>query len=478
MRSGSGWMRWSCMITWVASAALLAGCAQYRVEPISAAGEAAALGTRSLNDPRLREFIAVGTALAGRRNKKAAWGLDRLTLAAVYYHPSLAIARAKLASAQAGVVTAAQLPNPLLNIAGFYNSTVPTPSPWSVGPMVDFIIDTFGKRPDRIAQASALATAARFDLTTAKWQLRSAVRTALLDLWAATERVRLTKESLKYQNQLISLLGQRLKVGQSSATEVTIQRISRDQAAIALSTARGEMAQARVELATAIGVPVHALDGVALSYAAFERPVAIGAKVTNGEFRRLALTRRSDVQSLLADYAAAGSALQLEITDQFPNMTLSPGYQFDQGSDKWQLSGSADLPVFNQNQGPIAQAVANRREAAARFMALQARIIGDIESAVASYRAATRTLDTADALLASARAHLHQVSQSFSAGAVGRVSLLAAQVELASIEIPRLDAVVKQRQAIGALEDALQQPLFDRAGSFLAPTGRREERPL
>jgi hypothetical protein len=34
-----------------------------------------------------------------------------LTLAALYYRPSLDIARAKLAEAQAGVITARQIPN-------------------------------------------------------------------------------------------------------------------------------------------------------------------------------------------------------------------------------------------------------------------------------------------------------------------------------------------------------------------------------
>jgi len=38
--------------------------------------------------------------------------------------------------------------------------------------------------------------------------------------------------------------------------------------------------------------------------------------------------------------------------------------------------GADRLPIFNQNQGPIAQALANRQQAAANFTALQAQIDG------------------------------------------------------------------------------------------------------
>jgi hypothetical protein len=37
---------------------------------------------------------------------------------------------------------------------------------------------------------------------------------------------------------------------------------------------------------------------------------------------------------------------------------------------------------------------------------------------------------------------------------------VTAKLELAAIQLSRLDTLMQQRQALGALEDALQQPLF------------------
>ena len=95
--------------------------------------------------------------------------------------------------------------------------------------------------------------------------------------------------------------------------------------------------------------------------------------ISQGELRRRALTGRGDVQSSLAQYAATQAALQLAIANQYPNLTLSPGYSYDQGNNKFGFaSPGLELPIFNQHQGPIAQAVAHRKQAAASFTALQA----------------------------------------------------------------------------------------------------------
>lgn len=443
------------------SAALLAGCASYQPEPISPAVEASALESRTLNNPRLREFISVGFSVNHQtRTPTSSWDLGRLTLAAIYYHPDLDVARTKLASARAGVITAAQIPNPTLNASLTYNSTVTTPTPWTVGTMVNFLLETFGRRQYRIEQAEGLAEAARDDLATATWQVRGTVRTALLNLWAGERRLMLNKRRLALQEEFVSALENRFSAGQASALDVTRERITRNQISLAERDAERQVAQARVQIATAVGVPVHALNGVRLSFHDFERPVPPSINVGSGELRRQALLGRSDVQGLLAEYAATQSALQLEIVKQFPNLNLGPGYTFNQGDNKYDLQVSAELPIFNQNQGPIAEAMAHRKNAAARFVALQAQIIGAIDSAAATYRWASQALGTADTLLADGRKRQQQVSDSFKAGDVDRPTLLTAELELAAIGLSRFDAVVQQRQALGALEDALQHPLF------------------
>src|SRR5205807_9905942 len=115
--------------------------------------------------------------------------------------------------------------------------------------------------------------------------------------------------------------------------------------------------------------------------------------------RRAALLGRADLLSSLATYAASQAALQLEIAKQYPDVHLGPGYMYDQGSDKWGLGLTIPLPILSQNRGPIAEAQARRREAAARFLALQDKIINDIDRAVAEYAVSYQKLQTADRVL-------------------------------------------------------------------------------
>jgi outer membrane protein TolC len=392
------------------------------------------------------------------------WDLARLTLAALYFHPNLDIARAKLAEARAGAITARQVPNPSLSFEELsYNASVGTPSPWVIAPIISFLIETFGKREYRTAAAHALAEAARDDLATASWQVRGGLRAALLSLWAAQGRLALLRRRLDLQNQLVTLLEHRFAVGEASALDVARERTSRNQVTLSVRDAERQSVDARAQLATAIGIPLQGLDGINLSFDAFERPEQLGADIVTAALRRDALINRTDVQGLLAEYASAESALQLQIANQYPNITLTAGYIYDAGLNKYQLYPGAELPIFNQNQGPIAEAVARREAVAARFTALQTQITDAVDGAAANYRAVGQAFTTADTLLVGEVDRERRMLRSFQAGEVHRPTLVTAQLERVAAEQSRFDAMVQQRQALGAIEDALQHPFFGSA---------------
>lgn len=451
----------------VCFASPLMGCASYEAAPISPADNAQSLDNRTLDNPRLKEFVRAELGRDGTADPPV-WNLSTLTLAAIYYQPDIAVAHSKLASAEAGVITARQHRNPSLSIAGLLDqpavtgAIVPGAAAITVGPTIDFLIETFGKREDRTARAVHLVDAARWDLAVAGWQVRSRVRTALLDLWAAQRRLALTQQQLKLQDELVGVLEQRFAVGEASSTDVMLARIPRQKITFAIRNLEQMEAAARAQLATALGVPASALERVDISLGAFEHPPPISANLGAGKLRRDALTKRADVQASLEDYEAAQSTLQLQIANQYPNITLGPGYNYDYGLNKFMLGSGADqLPILNQNQGPIAEALAARRQAAANFTALQAQIMGAIDEAGAAYRTAAQSSATGDKLLADDQRHEDQIASQFRVGQVDRVALVTAEVEVSTTALSRFDAVVRERQAIGALEDALQHPLFD-----------------
>jgi outer membrane protein TolC len=334
-------------------------------------------------------------------------------------------------------------------------------APLTIGPAIDFVIDVSGKRAARTAQAERLADAARWDIAGAEWQVRAQVRDALLQLWAGEQRLALTRQEFDLQQQLLSLLQHRLQAGEAAAPEVARERIQRAQTIVALSNLDRDVAQARARLAAAIGIPVRALLDVDLQAGSFAHPPAIDNTSIDGPWRRAALTERSDVQASLADYAASQAALRLAVAGQYPDLTIGPGYNYDLGVNRYILDLGTTLPVFHQEQGPIAEAGARRREAAAAFTKAQAQVIAAIDQANAAYAASTRGAAASDAVLADEQHRTAQVERAFGAGEADRPTLVSARLVVVAAELIHLDAVVQQRQAVGALEDALQRPLYD-----------------
>jgi outer membrane protein TolC len=382
-------------------------------------------------------------------------------MAAFYYHPSLEVARAEWAVAQGGIKTAAERPNPSVTVVPSYDNGISGSfSPWL--PLINFDVplETAGKRRRRMEQAQFLSQSARFDIATTAWEVRSALRVSLLDFVAARQRAELLGRQDALQREIIQRLESQAQAGAIGREEITVARVSLAKLAVELGNARSDEAQARARVAESIGMPASALDGVSLD---FDLAHAHGAAdLTSAAVRRMALRGRSDILAALADYAASQSALQLEIAKQYPDVHLSPGYQWNQGSENdnlWQLGLTVDLPVLNQNQGPIAEAEARRAAAAAKFVALQARIIGEIDRVTALYEASRTNLAALESLAAAQQAQYETVQAQFQAGAVDRLDLLNSELEFSATKVGELDAQAKLQQAIGSLEDAVQRPI-------------------
>lgn len=435
---------------------LLAGCASYTPQPLSPADTAAAFETRTLADPALKAFVGSNLKTEITPWPPATWDLPLLTLAALYDNPELDVVRAQWQAAQAGVTSAGARPNPTLAIGTQYNSTMVDPSPWTLGFSLDIPIETAGKRGYRVARAEHLSEAVRLGMGTSAWQVRAQVRARLLDLYAAREALAVLEKQLATNEVNVRLLTQRGVT--ASLPDITQARIALDQTRLAVLGAQSRSAEARTQLAVAMGVPLAALSDIIFSFEVFD-PLTLPPLPPGAELRRQALQNRPDILAALAQYAAAESALALEVAKQYPDIQLGPGYAWDQGATKWSLGFSLALPVFNRNQGPIAAAEARRREFAARFKALQARVIGALERALVGYRAALAKLEAAEALRASQQRQYRTLQSMVRDGAAGRFALINAELQLYASELARLDAQIAAAQALGALEDAVERPL-------------------
>ena len=438
---------------------LVAGCARFHPQPLSPAETAAGLESRSLGNPELKAFLEKHLNRELNPWPVAKWDFEMLTLAAFYYQPSLDLARAVWAEAQAGVVTAGARPNPTVGFTPQYVFNPGVEPPWVATLNLDWPIETAGKRGARVTQARHLSESARLNISATAWQVRSQLRASLIDLSAATRRESLLRQQLAVQEQVVASLDQRREAGAMASSEIMPARLLVQKARLDLSDAQRQQVEARTRVAEVMGLPVSALKDVEIAYDLTLFPADMD-RLTSTEVRRQALQRRPDVLAALADYGASESALQIEIAKQYPDVHLNTGFEYDQGLQKWGLLGfGMELPLLNRNEGPIAQAAARRRQAAARFEALQAKVIADLDRALAVYEVAAKSRAGAEALLATQRKQQEVAEQQLKAGAADRLEVLTAQLELATSELVLQDSQTRLHQALGALEDAVQRPV-------------------
>lgn len=435
---------------------IVCGCATFHPAPLSPSRTAAELESRTLASPGLKTFVESNLHREATPWPPESWDLTLLTLAAFYYHPDLDVARAQWEVKEAGVVTAGGRPNPSAGFIPQYHADPRGLSPWTLMFSLDIPVETAGKRGYRIERAAHLSTAARMNIAETAWRVRSRLRDTLLSLFHAAETKHILGKQEEIQREIVGLLQRRSDLGEDSVFVVTQADIALQHTRLSLFEAEKEVARLRAAVAEAIGLSPEAVDGTTITFDFLGAP---SPELSMQDLRQQALLHRPDILALLAEYEAAQSALHLEIARQYPNIHLGPGYSWDQGDNEWSLGFSLTLPVFNRNQGPIAEALSRRKEVAASFTSLQAAVIGEIGRAVAGYRGALKKLAGADALVSAQRKKLMGTQARYKSGEDDRLSLLTAELELSSAEQSHLEAFTEAQRYAGLLEDALQQPL-------------------
>ena len=435
----------------------LTGCAvqRYQAAPFVSAETASSFESRGLGNAGLQSFLeqSLGQPVSPWPPKQ--WDPQTLSLIGLYFSPDMQAARARVAEADAAIVTAGARPNPI------FDFSPGVPSPYLLALDLAVPIETKGKRGYRARAARSLDDAARLDLADWAWKVHSAVRRALLDYLLASRSLELFHAEEEVRGEQVKLLQERFIAGDIPRPELDLARIELSKTHLSISTAEGQMAETKAALAAAMGMPVGALEGLDFAWSDLDSPPA-AQSFSLQEIRREAVLDRLDIRRALAQYAASETDLQLEIAKQYPDIQIGPGYTYEEKNNFFTLGISITLPLFNRNQGPIAEAEARRKEAAATFLQKQAQVIGDSEKALAVYSAALNELAEADQSLRQLQdTQLRMTRLAVAVGEEDRLTLNGMQLESAVVARARLDALSRAQIALGDLEDAVQRPLSE-----------------
>ncbi len=436
---------------------IITGCAfqRYQAKPLSPQQTSSFYQSRNLDDAQLRQYL---NKYLDTIPPDTIWDAKALSFAAFFYHPDLDIARSQLDVQKGKLITAGQRPNPRAGLNIGYNYTpgqIPI-SPWLFTPSLDFIIETAGKRKLRINQANYLIEAARLNVGVAAWQVRSRLRQQLASYLLFENDLELLRMEVALRSEYADGLQTLFDYGEITITDMELARITLNDARLRMVAAEGLAAERKVLLANSLGVPASALAGKKFVYRDVFHPPALNRLDT---LEKQVLINNLNIHRALMDYAVSEATLQLEVAKQYPDVQVGTSLRFYQGQQRAQATPGVDLPIFNKNQGPIAEAKANRDVMAATFLQLQANALTELDRVQAVYQSNLKEYETAQTILKMNEEREKNINAVFNAGDLTYLDVLSARLETALARRALLQALVRLHTTLGSLENIVQKPL-------------------
>ncbi|WP_298397222.1 TolC family protein [Sphingobium sp.] len=375
--------------------------------------------------------------------------LDDAILAAGGAAPSAEAAQAAVSAAQAARTVAGLRPNPTFqtqveNIAGSGQYRALDSAETTVG--LNVPIELGGKRSARIAVADAQIVRSQLSAAMMQADIRLQVTILYVEAIAAERRLTTAQDQVRIAGEALSAAQLRVQAGRASPIEEQRAAVAHINAQ-AGATRMIRIAEAtRANLARRIGRPLTGtldlgwLDRVHDSYGPALPPDAAGT-----------LT----LAAAEADLASADANVRLAQSQRMPDLEVGPAVRrlSQTGDTAMVFSVSMPIPLFNAGKAAVAQASAQRNQAAAqrRMTAL------DIEQAMTDAmaqadNAATLARTANGPALAAAQESVRIARIGYREGKFGQLDLLDAERTLADTRLSAIDALAAYHLARAQLE--------------------------
>lgn len=446
------------------AALCLYGCANvpYTAKPV----EPLQVTRRILDkDPRSAEFKAFCVAQGYAQDKLpfSVWGIEELTLSALYHHSKLDVAKAQLGAAKAAIESAGMKTTPALGAhVARSNQANGDIRPFAYGLNVEIPIETGNKRALRIEEAQHLAEAARLDVAEAAWNLRSRLMQDWLNYHEQQLQTTFLQTRAVQYDKLVTLMEKRVRSGLASSTDLALMLTQQAKAHTLLAQTSSRKDQLIAVMASDAGLTKEKFEQIPIA------PLQMDAALREvndffadpqkaDQAQSNALLNRIDIRRSLAKYAAAESKIKLAVAKQTPDITLSPGFAFEFGDKIWSLGFSSLLNLLNKNPALIHEAEQLRAVEGAQFEALQSQVIAEVTLAKTQLNAAQQQLHHANIQANQQLAALQRLQKQFEAGLLDNMEITQAQALYSSYTESVLNAQFSMLRAGEHFQNVMQR---------------------
>lgn len=433
--------------------ALLGGCATYKPAPLDPRAELLRLGETTVPSAFVTREGEAPLADAASFDLSDGLSEGELVAVALTLNPELAAERSSIGEADSLLVQAGLLPNPEVGV-GYQAGISGTPG-FNVDADLLFSLLRVGERRQGKRVARARGAEVRSEVLAREYDLAVEVRRQLTRVLVAEQVAELLERELSLREHAAALVGQQRDLGEANELDVAAARLEaaavrrdRRQAEVVLQTERGELNRL-------LGLPP--AYELRLTEAGRPLEVRVTSDLSDKELEETLLASRLDLRSKEAEYRRVEEELRLAVLRQYPRLRLGPSFSHEGESENFLGAGvSLELPIFDRNQGEIAQKEAERNRVRAEYTALLHRLVATAHAARLRVRTARAELLAQEADVMPLLSRSEELFRgAFEARELSALELVAAQDRALRTRRAYLETVASAREAIIELDAAL-----------------------
>lgn len=359
-------------------ASIIAGCQSYQPRLLDLAAHRDAWLARSPHDDPVQTLAARMAESPGDIGFEPSdgIGLAEGEVIALVYNPHLRMARLGAGVARATAAHAGLWDDPEFSV-DILRVTESVANPWLISPGLALTIPLSGRIEAEEAGANAALRAELLRVEEAEWMTRVELRRAWLRWSAALLRAEQTARLLESIESLVGSTSALADAGEMSRPEAALFAIERSTQARMLARYRGEAAVAVQQIRMIMGLsPDAPLELVA---------TRLNAGRIEHDSEDTIAEHNLSISRLREEYDAAEQSLLAETRKQYPDLTIGPQYESDQGQSRIGMLGAIPIPILNANRQGIAEAEARRELARAAFEVEYERLAGSLAVARAHH---------------------------------------------------------------------------------------------
>ncbi|MEX2673347.1 MAG: TolC family protein [Phycisphaeraceae bacterium] len=348
----------------------LTGCRSYQAQPLDLPAYQNEWKQRDLTSPSVAAFAE---QLATRHEDDDAdpppafdpddgLTLDEAEAVTLLLNPHLRTLRLRAQVPLMGARNAGQWQDPSISFNAL-RILESVQDPWILGGGLALTLPLSGRLAVERDLAWSEYDAAWREAALAEWETLNELRQAWLR-WSATQQeAALLREYLAHLEPVQESAERLVEVGELPATDARVLQMETARRAVELTHLQAQADQQRIAVLRLLGLsPAASVDLVA--------SLNLPAPNMDADAAQAAILEHPELILAQARYDAAEHRLHREIRKQYPDLTIGPATQWEEGQSRIGLSGALPIPLWNRNSRAIEEAESARDAARAETHAL------------------------------------------------------------------------------------------------------------